>query len=155
MKKSILLLSILAGSFYSVFAGSGIAASTAENKASNKQWLFKPLSPNDVSLEVERLDGNVMVYLYSKNMKSVDMIYVERSKDPTNNFVRCKTVKVIDHLLKSKNYINVVDDSPLDANSDSYYRIRTVTATGDTKIYPVVGLSPIISIEPETVDNSK
>jgi len=137
------------------FAGSGVI-SPPENSASHKQWLFKPLSANDVSLEVERLDGNVLLYLFSQNMKSVDMIYVEKSKDPTGGFVRCKSVKVADHLVKSKNYISVVDDNPYSATTDSYYRIRTVSASGETKLYPVVGLSPILSIESETtVDNGR
>ena len=153
MKKSILIIAATIGSFYTTFAGSGVIA--PENKTVQKQWLFKPLSSNDVSLEVERLDANVLLYLFSQNMKNVDMIYIEKSKDPTSGFARCKTVKVSDHLLKSKNYISVVDESPYDSNTDSYYRIRTVTASGATKIYPVVGLSPIMSIEPETVDNSR
>ncbi len=153
MKKSILIIAATIGSFYTTFAESGVIA--PENKTVQKQWLFKPLSSNDVSLEVERLDANVLLYLFSQNMKNVDMIYIEKSKDPTSGFARCKTVKVSDHLLKSKNYISVVDESPYDSNTDSYYRIRTVTASGATKIYPVVGLSPIMSIEPETVDNSR
>jgi len=153
MKRSILVISALLGSFFTTFAVTGIVA--PENKSVQKQWLFKPLSANDVSLELERLDGNVMLYLYSQNLKNVDMIYIEKSKDPTEGFTRCKTVKVSDFLVKSKNYINVEDNAPFDANTDCYYRIRTVTATGATKIYAAVGLSPIMSIEPETVDNSK
>ena len=152
MKRSILLIIAAALSFSSTFAGSG-AAPAPENKVVKKDWLFKPLASNDVSLELERLDGNVLLYLFSQNMKNVDMIYIEKSKDPSSGFTRCKTIRVSDHLVKSKNYISTVDDSPYDSNTDCYYRIRTVSATGATKIYPVVGLSPIMSIEPETVDN--
>jgi hypothetical protein len=151
MKKSILILAALIGCFYTTFAGNP----APESKAAQKQWLFKPISDNDVSLELERLGGNVQMYLFSHNMKSVDLIYVEKSKNPYTGFTRCKTVKVSDHLVKSKNYISVVDDLPYDSNTDSYYRIRTVSASGATKIYPVVDLSPIMSIEAETVDNSK
>ena len=150
MKKSILIIAALIGSFYTTFAGPAPESTTAQ-----KQWLFKPLTSSDVSLELERLGGNVQLYLFSQNMKGVDLIYVEKSKDPSSGFSRCKTVKVSDHLVKSKNYISVVDDSPYDSNTDCYYRIRTVSSTGATKVYPVVGLSPIMSIEPETVDNSK
>jgi|GEM_PF-3822981 len=154
MKKSILILAAMIGSLYTTFAVTPNPENTAATSA-QKQWLFKPISTNDVSLELERLGGNVQLYLYSQNMKGVDMIYIERSKDPSVGFVRCKTVKVSDHLAKSKNYINVVDDSPYDSNTDSYYRIRTVTSTGATRVYPATGLAPIMSIEPETVDNSK
>jgi hypothetical protein len=154
MKKTILILAAVVGTFYTTFAGNG-AAPAPESVAAQKNWLFKPIKDNDVSLEIERLGGNVQMYLYSQNMKGVDLIYVEKSKDPTNGFSRCKTVKVSDHQVKSKNYISVVDDSPYDSNTDSYYRIRTVSASGSTKIYPVVGLAPVMSIEPETVDNSK
>jgi hypothetical protein len=154
MKKSMLIVATLIGSVYTTFAGNG-SAPAPENKQVQKNWLFKPLSTNDVSLELERLGDNVELYLYSQNMKSVDMIYVEKSKDPTEGFTRCKTIKVSDHLVKSKNYISIADDAPYDSNTDSYYRIRTVTASGATKIYSAVGLAPIMSIEPETVDNSK
>jgi hypothetical protein len=96
-----------------------------------------------------------MLYLYSQNLRTVDMIYIEKSKDPSEGFTRCKAVKVSDFLVKSKNYINVEDDAPFDSNTDSYYRIRTVSTNGATKIYSAIDLSPIMSIEPETVDNSK
>jgi len=146
------ILAILLGSVYYTFAGSGIGSSSSQ-----KQWLFKPLPKNEVSLEVERLDADVQLHLFSQNMKNVDVIYVEKSKDPTEGFTRCSTVKVSQHLDKSKNYISLVDSNPYDATTDCYYRIRTVTASGTTKIYPVVGLSPIVPIESgeDVADNSK
>ena len=78
MKKSIFILALLLGSIITTFAGSEIGPSS-----SSKQWLFKPLLKNDVSLEVERLDDNVQLHLFSQNMKNVDVIYVEKSKDPS------------------------------------------------------------------------
>ena len=146
------ILALLLGSVYVTFAGSGIGSSTSQ-----KQWLFQPLSNNDVSLEVERLDADVQLHLFSQNMKNVDVIYIEKSKDPTGGFTRCSTIKVSEHLVKSKNYISIVDQNPYDATTDCYYRIRTVTASGATKIYPVVGLSPIVPIESgeDVADNSK
>ena len=155
MKKSILLITALVGSFFITFAGNGSAPAPESKTTVQKQWLFAPLASNDVSLELERIDGNVILYLFSHTMKNVDLIYVEKSRNPYTGFTRCKTVKVQDHLVKSKNYISVVDDSPYDSNTECYYRIRTLSATGVTKMYSVVSLSPIISIEPETVDNSR
>jgi len=143
MKKLIFILALLLGLITTTFAGGGIGPISSQ-----KQWLFKPLPKNDVSLEVERLDDNVQLHLFSQNMKNVDMIYVEKSKDPNGGFTRCSTVKVSEHLDKSKNYISLVDENPYAAGTDSYYRIRTVTASGTVKIYPVVGLSPIMPIEP-------
>jgi hypothetical protein len=154
MKKSILIIASMMGTFLTSFAGTGLIPAP-ENNVPQKQWLFKPLSTNDVSLEVERLGDNVELYLFSQNMKGVDLIYVEKSKDPTAGFTRCKVVKVSDFLIKSKNYISVQDDAPYDANTDSYYRIKTVTSLGATKVYSVIDLAPIQSIEPEMVDNSK
>jgi hypothetical protein len=155
MKKLLLTLTTLTLAFTSIYAGTGTAAnSTPASPRAGKEWLFKPLAAKDVSLELERIGPQVMLYLYSQNLKSVDMIYVEKSKDPTNNFTRCKTVKVSDHLIKSKNYIEAIDDNPYAWSDECYYRIRTVTASGDTKIYPAVNLSPLVAIEPiETVDN--
>ena len=146
MKRSILILVTLVIALQCTYAGTGVANNSAPEK-SNKQWLFKPLANSDVNLEVERIGGEVLLHLYSKAMRNVDMIYVERSSDPTNGFTRCKTVKVNDFLVKSKNYIEATDANPASANMDSYYRIRTVTATGETKIYPVVGLSPLYQLE--------
>ena len=146
MKKSILLLVTLVIALQCTFAGTG-ASNTQPSERSGKAWLFKPLASSDVNLEVERIGGEVLLHLYSKSMRNVDMIYVERSSDPTNGFTRCKTVKVNDFLVKSKNYIEATDANPASANMDSYYRIRTVTASGETKIYPVVGLSPLYQIE--------
>jgi hypothetical protein len=152
MKKSLLTIAILFGSFYSIFAA-GHPFPAPESTPAKKQWLFKPLASNDVSLEVERLDANVQLHLYSQNMRNVDVIYIEKSKDPTGGFTRCMAVKVAENLIKSKNYISVVDDNPYDANTDCYYRIRTISATGVTRTYPVVGLSPLFTIDSETADS--
>ena len=143
------------GAFFITFAGNGLAPTPESKTTVQKQWLFTPLAANDVSLELERLDGNVLVYLFSQRMKNVEVIYVEKSRNPYTGFTRCKTIKVVDHLLKSKNYISVVDDAPFDSNIECYYRIRTLSSSGATKMYPVVSLAPIMSIEPETVDNSR
>lgn len=152
MKKSILLLSALFLCVAGLFAGK---APAPENTSSQKQWLFKPLSAAEVSLEVERIDANVLLHLFSKNMKNIDMIFVEKSKNPTAGFVRCKSVKVADHLLKSKTYISVVDETPYENSGDCYYRIRTVSAAGESKVYPSIVLSAIQSIGDEVVDNGK
>jgi len=119
-----------------------------------KEWLFHPVATSAVNLEVERIGSDIMLYLYSASMKDVSMIYVEKSKDPTGGFTHCKAVKVADHLAKSKNYIGVVDESPYANSVDSYYRIKTVNAAGETKVYPAVNLGPIFTIEDnETVDS--
>jgi CO dehydrogenase/acetyl-CoA synthase delta subunit len=151
MKKSLLLVATLIIALHCTFAATP-ALSNTETKSS-KPWLFKPLAASDVSLEVERIGGEVMLHLYSKNMRNVEMIYVEKSSDPTNGFSRCKTVKVSDFLVKSKNYIGVADVNPGSTNTDSYYRIRTVSTGGDTKIYSAVDLAPLYQVEPqETVE---
>jgi hypothetical protein len=149
MKKSILFLAALVLAFNCTFAGSGATENTEAK--SNKQWLFKPLAASDVNLEVERIGGEVMLHLYSQTMRNVDMIYVEKSSDPTNGFSRCKTVKVSDFLIKSKNYIEVSDANPTSANLDSYYRIRTVNSKGETKIYPAIDLAPLYQVDPMEV----
>jgi hypothetical protein len=153
MKKSLLILTTLTLAFTAIFAGTGTGANAIRSPRAGKEWLFKPLASKDVNLEIERIGPDVMLYLYSQSLRSVDMIYIEKSKDPTNGFARCKTVKVSDHLVKSKNYIEAIDESPFASAEECYYRIRTVTATGATTIYPAVNLSPIMPIEPfETVE---
>lgn len=155
MKKTLLITAAIIGIIYTSTAGTG-AAPAPESKVIQKQWLFKPLAANDVSMEVERLEGNVLVHLFSKNMKGVETIYVEKSKNPTEGFTRCKAVKVSENLIKSKNYISVVDNAPFDSNTDCYYRISTVTASGVTKVYPPINLSPVFTIEPDAmVENNK
>ena len=144
MKRTILLLAMLLTGLCYTYAG-GPANSTAAK--SDKPALAKPLASGDVSLEVERISGEVLMHLYSKTMTKVDMIYVEKSNDPTKGFNSCKAVKVADLLIKSKTYIEVSDATPSAANTDTYYRIRTVTASGETKVYPAIELAPIYEIE--------
>ena len=150
MKKPILLIATLIIALQCTYAGTG-ASSPSTTQKSGKDWLFKPLATGDVNLEVERIGGEVMLHLYSQSMRNVEMIYVERSSDPTNGFTRCKTVKVSDFLVKSKKYIGVSDANPASANNDSYYRIRTVTASGATKVYPAVDLAPLYDIEQQEI----
>ncbi|MCW3128002.1 MAG: hypothetical protein JWO03_3660 [Bacteroidetes bacterium] len=149
MKKPILFLAALTLTIQLTYAGTGVTEATPTK--SNKQWLFKPVAATDVNLEVERIGGEVVLHLYSQSMRNVDMIYVERSSDPTNGFSRCKTVKVSDFLVKSKNYIGVSDANPTSSNIDIYYRIRTVTSKGETKIYPAVDLAPLYQVEPQEI----
>ena len=149
MKKSILFFAALIFTFQSIYAGNGSAENAV--RKDGKDWLFKPVASTDVNLEVERIDGEVMLHLFSQTMRNVDMIYIEKSGDPTGGFNRCKTVKVTDFLIKSKNYIEVSDASPMTANLDSYYRIRTVNNKGETKIYPVVNLAPLYQVDPMEV----
>lgn len=146
MKKSILFLAALVFAFQSMYAGTG--ADGTPVRKDGKEWLFKPLAATDVSLEVERIGGEVMVHLYSQNMRNVDVIYVERSSDPTSGFTRCQSVKVADFLIKSKNYIEVSDANPASANLDSYYRIRTIGTKGETKTYASVDLAPLYQVDP-------
>jgi hypothetical protein len=154
MKRTILLFTALI-SLHIVYAGAPAPSDTPPTPGKvSKQWLFKPLAAGDVSLEVERIGGEVMLHLYSQNMRNVETIYVEKSSDPTTGFARCKAVKVSDFLVKSKNYIGVTDANPSSSDSDSYYRIRTVSTKGETKTYAAVGLAPLYQIEPtEMVDN--
>ncbi len=146
MNKSILFVAALILSFQHMYAGTG--ATDASARKDGKEWLFKPLASTDVSLEVERIGGEVMVHLYSQNMRNVDVIYVEKSSDPTSGFARCQSVKVSDFLIKSKNYIEVADANPGSSNVDSYYRIRTISTKGETKTYAPVDLAPLYQVDP-------
>ena len=58
-----------------IYAGEPGSGAVAK---SDKPALSKPLAASDVSLEVERISGEVLMHLYSKNMAKVDMIYVEK-----------------------------------------------------------------------------
>ncbi|MFN8309820.1 MAG: hypothetical protein U0T73_07650 [Chitinophagales bacterium] len=119
------------------------------------KWLFKPLVSNEVSLEMERIGDEVMLYLYSQTMKNYDAIVIEKSQNGSL-FVPCKTVKVAEHLTQSKTYIGISDEKPLPANSDCYYRIKATTKTGVTKVYDPQVLSSLQYIEPvEFVENQR
>ena len=153
MKKYILFLAALSLTYMSSYAGSGVKNSNETNtNTTTKQWLFKPLAANEVSLEVERLGGEVMIYLFSQNMSNVESIQIERSKTPNGGYTLCKTIAVQQFLLKSKNYIGVTDDSPYSSGVDSYYRIKVQYMSGASKTLSWVNLSPIMPIENETVE---
>src|ERR1700722_1436985 len=64
MKKAI-LFSAMVGFCCIAWAGAPPTPAPENTAVPTKQWLFKPLSSSDVSLEVERIDANVMVYLFS------------------------------------------------------------------------------------------
>ena len=152
MNKSCYFLApfVLFFTFVSV-AGNGI--NYAAQGKPTKDWLYKSINSKDINLEVERIGDAVLLHLYSQSMWSVENIYIEKSKDPTDGFVRCKSVKVADNLAKSKTYISVADEMPYPSNVDCYYRLRTVSPSGSTKIHPVVSLAPIFIVEPmETVE---
>ena len=151
MRKYILIIATLSLTYMSSYAGSG-NPNNSESTTTSKQWLFKPLAALDVSLEVERLGGEVMLYLYSRNMQNVESIQIERSKTPNSGFAHCKTIAVPQFLLKSKNYICVTDDSPFSAGVDSYYRIKVQYMSGASKILSCVNLSPIMPIEQESAE---
>ncbi|MFN8276916.1 MAG: hypothetical protein U0T84_05500 [Chitinophagales bacterium] len=156
MKKWIFTLASLSVVFSMLTAGVPAGSTSAPVIASQKgKWLFKPLAANEVSFEMERIGDEVMMYLYSKSLRSIDAVVIEKSQNGSM-FVPCKTVKVAEHLNNSKNYIGISDEKPFTANLDCFYRIKVVAKDGTSKVYEPQVLSGIQYIEPvEYVENQR
>lgn len=113
----------------------------AGDPASPAPYTFKT-TEEDVVLEVERGKGEVVLHLLVKDLSQYDHILVERSAENQNYFGQCKYIScaeektVNDQLTKQDKY-------PFSAAKDVYYRIKTVTKDGVSRVYPAVLLAAV------------
>ena len=104
-------------------------------------YIFKS-TDEDVVLEVERGKGEVVLHLLVKNMGQYDHILVERSAENQNYFGQCKYISCADE--KTVNdQLTKQDKYPFSAAKDVYYRIKTVTKDGISRVYPAVLLAAV------------
>lgn len=119
----------------------GVKPVWAGDPATPAAYTFKS-TDEDVVLEVERVKGEVLLHLLVKDLNQYDHILVERSAENQNYFGQCKYIScaeekpVNDQLMKQDKY-------PFSAAKDVYYRIKTVTRDGVSRVYPAVLLAAV------------
>lgn len=94
----------------------------------------------EVSMQVERGKGEVLLHLTVKDMSKYDHILIERSSNNQNYFGQCKYITCSEE--KTVNgMLTKVDKYPFPATNDVFYRVKTVTKDGISRAYPPVMLA--------------
>ena len=132
MKKIFFTLTVISAvSVFAVFANGEVQKSSS----------FKS-SDEEVSIDVQRITGEVKLHLMIKNMSKYDHILIERSAETPDYFGKCKYISCADAKTEKGDFIQV-DKYPYSANKDVYYRIKTVTKDGIERAYPAVLLASV------------
>lgn len=101
-------------------------------------YFFKS-ADGELAMELSREGQSVNIALFLTNASQFEEVMIERSLDAFNNFGQCKYIK-----FNGSAQPNVVivkrDDFPLTSVDEAYYRIKTVSTEGVTRIYPSVRL---------------
>src|SRR4051812_9506376 len=100
----LLLLLLISSTLFSQSAGN--PGNTSKNWTRiSKNKLYPTISEDDVSFEVERIGNNVLFHLYSKHMKNIKAIFIEKSTDPVNGFKRCTDIYLPTYGPDISNYV--------------------------------------------------
>jgi len=95
---------------------------------------------DEISLQVERSSGAVLLRMFIKDITQYDHILVERSAETPNYFGKCRYI-ACNEVKPINGYLLQYDRYPYAANKDVYYRVKTVSKTGAEKVYPAVLLA--------------
>ena len=99
-------------------------------------------SDREVNFDVERGQGEVLIYIQSASLGTYDQIIVERSNGGSAGFTGIKTLDLADMKIKGDSF-KTTDKFPLPAKGDSYYRIKIVAKDGSMKTFPPVLLEAL------------
>lgn len=94
----------------------------------------------EVSFDVERGKGEVVMHLLVKDLTQYDHIVIERSAETPNYFGKCKYISCTEKIT-TDGYIKEADRFPFSPSKDVYYRVKTVTKDGVERAYPAVLLA--------------
>lgn len=94
----------------------------------------------ELSFDVERGKGEVLMHLLVKDLTQYHHIVIERSAETANYFGKCKYISCADQTTKD-GYIQEADRFPYSPAKDVYYRVKTVTNDGVERAYPPVLLA--------------
>ncbi len=112
-----------------------------EAKSQNNDYFAK--SPdNEVALEVSRGEQGIEIALLFTKASQFEYVVIERSNNAQNNFSQCKYIKFNDSASDSVVIVKR-DNYPLAASEDVYYRVKTITREGVTRIYSAARLPAI------------
>lgn len=107
---------------------------------------FMKSADGEVALEVARGEQSVDMALYFSKASGYDCVMVERSADQQFNFSQCKYVK-FNNSANDRVVIVQKDTYPMPFANDVFYRLKTISRDGVTRIYPSVRLPGLQNLE--------
>ncbi|MBL0309534.1 MAG: hypothetical protein IPP77_07630 [Bacteroidetes bacterium] len=107
--------------------------------SNNSTSSFKS-TDEEVSLDIERGRGEVLMHLLIRDMNQYHHIVIERSAETLNYFGKCKYISCADQQTKD-GYMLQADRFPFSPAKDVYYRVKTVSNDGVERAYPPVLLA--------------
>lgn len=124
---------VLKISFIFLFMISAVGAFSQNND------YFLKSSDNEVAIEVSRGDGGIDIAVVFTKASQFEYVMIEKSADSQNGFSQCKYIKFNESANDSVTIVKR-DVYPLNASDDVYYRIKTITKDGVSRVYPSVRL---------------
>lgn len=96
----------------------------------------------ELAIELSREQQSVNIALFISNAQQFESVSIERSLDSQNNFGQCKFIQF--NQSAQPNVVIVKKDAfPLTSVDEVYYRVKTISTDGVTRIYPSVRLPGI------------
>lgn len=96
----------------------------------------------ELAIELSREQQSVNIALFISNAQQFESVSIERSLDSQNNFGQCKFIQF--NQSAQPNVVIVKKDAfPLTYVDEVYYRVKTISTDGVTRIYPSVRLPGI------------
>ncbi len=115
-----------------------LVASAHFSFSQNNDYFLKS-SDNEVAIEVSRGAEGIEIALLFTRASQFEFVTIEKSADAQNNFSQCKYIKFNESANDSVVIVKR-DVYPLNASEDVYYRVKTITKEGVSRVYPAVRL---------------
>lgn len=115
-----------------------LIASAYPSFSQNNDYFLKS-SDNEVAIEVSRGAEGIEIALLFTKASQFEYVTIEKSADSQNNFSQCKYIKFNESANDSVVIVKR-DVYPLNASDDVYYRVKTITKEGVSRVYPAVRL---------------
>lgn len=106
--------------------------------AQNIDYMLKS-SDNEIGMSVSREKEGIEIALMFTHASQYEYVVVERSGDALNNFSQIKYIKFNDSANDSVVIVKR-DLYPQTVSNDLYYRVKTISKEGISRVYPSVRL---------------
>lgn len=127
--------------FFSCIAGLNMTFSQATD-------YFMKSSDDELAIEVSRGEQSVTIALYFTKASQYESVLIERSDNQQLNFSQCKYIK-FNNSANDTVVLSKKDTYPMPFANDIYYRVKTITKDGVTRIYPSVRLPGVQNVKKE------
>ncbi len=135
MKKQVLLIL-----FWGVAGISGLFSQSTD--------YFMKSGDDELAIEVTRGKQCVDIALFFTKASQYESVLIERSDNQQLNFSQCKYIKFNDSASDTV-VLSKRDSYPMPFVNDIYYRVKTITKDGVTRIYPSVRLPGVQNLKVE------